>query len=257
MDINLLFKEFCNVLHGCGQLLTEDSVRYYFYGCMLKQNPNFYDYTMELPYQVIDAGTSPLRISLTKNHGLIKHGEQLDQELDLYYDDGTDCYCIEVKFHRYSPNSEYAHTTAIGELFNDVRRLQTIEPSPISDKRIRKFLVYVTDDIMWTYLNGKTLDEKTGGIKNPKANVQFKCFIESTPEDNEIKIELKNSSDNTTDQDAPKSFWEASLKSFADKKSNLNANLQVIGKNDFPTGCPSMYNCGKSGKCHIRMYEIK
>lgn len=256
MNINLLFNDFCKVLQNCKQILTEDSIRYYFYGCMLKQDSFFYDYTMELPYQEIATNKS-LPISLIPNHGLFYNSykqkgggmrTQLNQELDLYYNNGTECYCIEVKFHHDSPNSEYAHTSAAGELFNDIRRLQTIVSS--SGRPIRKFLVYVADDIMWTYLSGKP-----SGINNQKAKAQFQSFIKPDPK---ININL------TYPKDAPKSFREASLKSFdtnplsSTRLTNLglNAVLQVIGADDFPTACPSMLNCGKGGYCHIRMYEI-
>ena len=142
MNSNQLFCDFANGILSRTQLLTEDSIRYYFFNCMLRQDIDLDHYVLEFPYALMN--TTNLGGVQINGITSLKKSPNLRQELDLYYEN-DEIICAEFKFHRGSSKT----TAKAGELFNDMRRLQLIS-SPI--KRIHRLLIHVTDDEMYEYL---------------------------------------------------------------------------------------------------------
>lgn len=147
MNLNQLFCDFANGILSRTQRLTEDSIRYYFFNCMLRQDINLDHYVLEFPYALMKI-TNLGGIHINSNSHLKNSSRGLGQELDLYHED-NEIICAEFKFHRGSGKS----TARAGELFNDMRRLQLFS-SPT--KRIHRLLVYITDDEMHKYLLWKS-----------------------------------------------------------------------------------------------------
>ena len=244
MNYLRLFNDLHNELIMRSKLLTEDSVRYYLYSCMLRQDPELNHYIFELPYQELTV-PSKYKIYLA-NPALFKRAKgKLQQELDLYYDDSiSDSCCVELKFHRNTPDSSYARTTAAGELFNDLQRLQQLSPTTSSNSNFRKLFVYVTDDIMGRYLSGNTIAGTNGGITNPVANTQLSTFFKPTSFSFPFQLVYKQG-----DLD---SFFKAAFKSFNNtfnNKSNISINLSLLYYDDF-------YSPFFHAYYHIRVYEV-
>ena len=154
MNINALFSKFSSVINGYGNHLTEDTVRYCFFSCMLRQDNCLNHYILELPFAEIDQPL-PSHYPITANISKLKKvSNSCRQEIDLFYDDGKECLCVEFKFHRTGQlKSTYAHTDAAGSIFNDLRRLKLIRSS--QGKAVRRLLVYVTDTEMDNYFAQK------------------------------------------------------------------------------------------------------
>lgn len=115
MNLEKVFRDFCDSLQNRTCVTSEDTIRYYWFAAML-QNDADYDldnYSLEYPY-------------LLKKEIFSKDlkGNIAKKELDFLYKNGEECYCIEIKFHRNpDPDSTYAHPDAAGSLFNDLIRL--------------------------------------------------------------------------------------------------------------------------------------
>lgn len=161
MNLNELFSEFSNKLKARTKLLTEDNIRYYLFAAMLKQDDNLNNYVLELPYVNEDNNLIKGDFGTLNNQG-----ERL--ELDLYYSDGDEELIIEIKFHRKKSNSSAARTSGAGQLFNDIKRLELINTN---NKKCKKMLVYVTDDVMHNYFTNPQ-----GGNKNKNLKSFLNCF---------------------------------------------------------------------------------
>lgn len=150
MNLNQLFCDFANGILSRTHHLTEDSIRYYFFNCMLRQDIDLNHYVLEFPYTSMKAENSGV-VQINSISSLKKSSKGLRQEMDLYYED-NEIICAEFKFHRGKGKS----TARAGELFNDMRRLQLVS-SP--NKHIHRLFVYVTDDEMHNYLLWKSLKQ--------------------------------------------------------------------------------------------------
>lgn len=128
MNLKKVFSNFCEELQKRTEFTSEDTIRYYWYISMLKNDPNLNNYILEAPY------------------GTLKN-----KELDLLYSDVTtpEYLAFEIKFHRKNKPSTFAHTDAAGAMFGDILRLQHVS---FSSKNGRRFFLYVTDSEMDKYL---------------------------------------------------------------------------------------------------------
>lgn len=110
--------------------MTEDNIRYYWLATMLQEDSDLNNYTLEYPY-----------------------GDKLKgKELDLLYQQGKQYFAFEIKFHRSTSNSGFAHTEAAGKLINDILRLQSFNEG----QSPQRYLLYITDDEMDQYLNNNS-----------------------------------------------------------------------------------------------------
>ena len=219
MNISNVFNQFCNDLQNRTRIMTEDNIRYYWFASMLQQDNLLDNYTLEQPYAAF-----PLNIATFSK-----------KELDLLYDDQlyNEFYCFEMKFDRGPKRTTAAKTSAAGELFNDLQRLQQI-PSTINGKTTHRLFLYVTDDIMNNYfISGRQRNKSFGRQLNDFYNAQV---------DNPINLNLAG---------APKTFLGSANKSLNNQNLFVFPNLQLIHSRDFTCGSPSF-----NGGCHVRLYEI-
>ena len=240
MDLNRLFYDFGDLLTRRTNYLTEDSVRYCLFSCMLRQDPLVDHYTMEMPYDLM---------SQTANSGIIASPGMLKesrgtfrQELDLVYDDGvSDIICVEIKFHRHTDilqgkkRSDYAHTDAAGKIINDMRRLAVINSA--GQRVVRRLFVYVTDDEMHNYLSYKSKEKK---------NEVYRNSLSSFYADGGKFICNKNKGYITFFDSANSSFGKTTATSFcvmATKRLFIEARQ---------LNCPSFQN----GNCYISLFEV-
>lgn len=249
MNPHTLYNDFYGELLSRTHYLTEDSIRYYFFACMLMQDPSLDNYIMELPYALPIAG-GPTNISI--NAGLatpISTAHNPQQELDMYYVDSTNhtSWCIEFKFHRNPSNkSAFAHTDGAGRIFNDIKRLQLIQPLP--GYSIRRLFVYVTDDEMHNYFNvgyAASINKDYRSIIKDFYNVPVNIAVTPFIFDNNVIT-------------IPKTFLDSANDSFATPHINP-ITINVIKRFDmsFITNCPSFKMDPKTGNrsCHILIYE--
>ena len=236
MDLELLFKEFAISLSSRDTILTEDSVRYIFYSCMLRQDDVLGHYIMEVPYKSILDGDIQF-LTLDQDNGLITTPSgKLFQELDMLYDDSTDTrICVEIKFHRTGNlESTYAHTDAAGRIINDIRRLQLIH-STQRDYFCRLF-VYVTDDNMHKYLSNK--QNKDSDYRKRLSNLY------QLPVGKTLSFECDESDPNTFLKSASFSFF---------KPRNDSITVKKVFEQEFlKSSCPSLNN----GECHIAIFAV-
>ena len=226
-----LFNDFTNELASCNHYLSEDGLRYLFFDCMRRQDPNLNHYILELPFGQMTPSTSTIipgaNLSpLKKIKGLYR------QELDLLYGDGNnEILCLEFKYHRRPSNSKTAfdHTNAAGSLFNDLLRLQLINAVHLGI-RVRRLLIYVTDQVMDSYLSGSG-----DSFRN-----MLSCFY-SLPQ-NKAKCIVFNNPRAT--------FKESAFKSFSNALSSFCLPVKKLYNKDFSTHIPL------STQHHIRVYEI-
>lgn len=220
MNIKNVFNQFCNDLQKRTEIMTEDNIRYYWFVSMLRQDNLLDNYTLEQPYS-----EKPIQSAALP-----------DEELDLLYMDSSshECFCFEIKFHRKSAKSSPAKTSQAGEVINDLQRLQQI-PTSMDGAKVRRFLLYVTDDIMHNYYTSmgqtnKVFGQQLNDFYNAKINAPL-CLNFSG---------------------APNTFLNSANKSL---KNNPNpimiSNLRLIHSIDFACGNPSF-----NGGCHVRLYEI-
>ena len=230
MQLSTLFKYFVEEIKSRSEYLTEDSLRYIFFSCLLRLDPSLNHYIMELPYDMMNGSLSPLYIN--KKHFISKNG-LLEQELDLFYHDGNECLCIEFKFHR-NPERKaaYAHTDAAGSVFNDIKRLHLVNSKQIP---VKKIVVYVTDDEMHNYYTRNKTAIKSLYRQN------LETFY-SLPQGQTCGEPIS----------APKTFVSASNKSIASFPSSVL--VKKIHNADFINAkCCSLK---APGGCHIRIYEV-
>ena len=244
MDFSKLLVDLSSSLASRSGILTEDTVRYYLYHHMLFQDPDLNHYTLELPYDSIRKGLCP-NVRLVENHGLKtttssnhnkKSEGKLNQELDMYYDNGLEQFCVEVKFHRHAGNgSDFAHTMAAGQLINDFRRLQLLRPAG-EGQNFKRVMLYVTDNEMHNYLNiGSDPSLYRGALSKLYNEGLFSCQI-----------------------DCPVTFLGYASKSFSETMSSFKIISKIIGKSE--VACPECYsictNKLAEKRLYIKLYEI-
>ncbi len=247
IDISKLIGSISNKLGNCNNLITEDYVRYFLFASMMEQDPDLNHYTLELPYHTLVPTSQPyLFFTQLCDNNLKTPTNQIDQEIDLYYQNEDECLCIEVKFHRHNSSSAPAHTDNAGSLFNDIRRLKCFQSNPKNP--CHKLLLYVTDDVMHCYFNGVTKTGTTnGGIRNATGREILKSFYNAKVS----QIEL-------SDANFPETFMSASCQSFDIPKSrDFSVSLLQLGSVDVICNSTSMESYNKeTTNCHIRLYEI-
>ena len=242
IDFEKLMKDFSADLSKRTGLLTEDSIRYYIFKSLLSQDDTLDNYTLELPYESIIPGKNEKRfpIVLSSDDGLIrKIGERLDQELDLYHDGGEESVCMEIKFHRHSSKVAFPHPDSAGSLFNDMRRLQLIQPS--GEKHIRRLFLYATDDEMHNYLSKTKPGEYRETLRN----------FYTLARGQQMEFVMPKDSPKTFRKTSSKSFSEQFNKQFPDWKSGIRIKTIWTG-NNISCASPSL----KSGRLFLRLYEI-
>ena len=210
MNIIDVFNQFCDYLLNRTGIMTEDNIRYYWFASMLRQDKDLNHYTLEKPYQTLSG-----------------------KEMDLSYQDNNDELYFEIKFHRDNGKSDYPHTSAAGEIFDDLQRLKSIKTSiPQS----HCYFLYVTDDIMHNYFTNNQTNTYV------KYRNNLKCFYEAAK--NSI-INLK-----FDPVDTPKTFMERASKSFS---RNMVQPLPPINLSNI-----IMYLTTEiiPKNYHVRLYEI-
>lgn len=237
MDINRVIFDFCKLLTGRTSYLTEDSVRYYLFSCMLNQDPELNHYIMELPYNMMTQFTNgSVKVStetLKSSDGIIR------QELDLLYDGVNDIVCIEIKFHRHADvlqvkkKSAYAHTDAAGRIINDMRRLSIISSGV--ERKIRRLFVYLTDDEMNDYLSNN---------KGSKENEQYR---------KELASFYFSGGTFDCEKDKPNTFIKSANTSFKANQGPLAISaMKLLFITAIGIKCPSFQN----GNSYISLFEI-
>lgn len=241
MDLQLLLDDFSAGLKNRSGLLTEDSVRYYLFACMLKQDPQLNNYLLELPYEdmvnqngnSIDHAVLPVFVQ-TENIG-----EKM--QLDLCYYNGIECYSIEIKFHRHpDKDTAFPHTMAAGALFNDIRRLKLIRSSA---KIYKRLFLYVTDSEMHRYLcdnMGK------GGFRT-----ELSAFYNLKPSISSMFQFLEKSSNGC--DSAPTTFMENAKKS---AKNHADSNVTCTLKKEYDSDLICNSRSMQESQCHVRLYTV-
>lgn len=240
MDINRVIFDFSVLLTNRTNYLTEDSVRYCLFSCMLRQDGEIDHYTMEMPYYLMKQLTNERVIASTETlkapSGIVR------QELDLLYDDGeNDIICIEIKFHRHvdlqqrKKESAYAHTDAAGRIINDMRRLALIKAG--KDRVVRRLFIYVTDDEMNNYLSNNN---------GPKENEQYRKGLAA--------FYLNGGTfDCKSNGGTPKTFVEAANSSFNAVQAPFTVTTtKLLNITACQLNCSSFQN----GNCYISLFEI-
>lgn len=217
MNISDIFDQFCNYLLNRTGIMTEDNIRYYWFASMLRQDPILNNFTLEQPYS-----DNPIQVNGLPN-----------EELDLLYNSSDEIFCFEIKFHKGPKQTTKAKTSAAGDLFNDLQRLQLI-PTAINGKTTHRLFLYVTDDIMRNYFI-------SGQQHNPFFGQQLNDFYNAQV-NNPINVDFTG---------APKTFLDSANKSFNNQNLIVFPNLQLIHSRDFTCGSPSF-----NEDCHVRLYEI-
>ena len=199
--------------------MTEDNIRYYWFASMQQQDHNLNNYTLEYPYSQLNLGAA---------HILQK------EELDLLYNNNsTDFFCFEMKFHRNATqSSSSAKTSAAGDIFNDLQRLQQI-----ANPGARRFFLYVTDPIMYKYLSKRNGKDRT--YSNLLMNF---CTLNSGG---------FTTLNFTSAPNTPPTFK---------KQANglpVIQTLRLLYKDDFSCNNSSFANNNNNNNnCHVRLYEV-
>lgn len=236
MNLEKIFRHFCDSLHDRKELMTEDNVRYYWFASMLKEDPELEHCTMEYPYEPSVFADIPRR---TK------------KELDFLYLNEGESYCMEIKFHRNpDPNSTYAHTDAAGCLFSDIIRLSLFKPGKsyklqqkecILPTQTRRFFLYVTDAEMHNYL---------GYSGQYNSNQDYRTVLKefyAMPIDGQYRT--------LSYRQVPRTFEECALDALDRDKYNLYSIPPI--RLMFADAFSSMQSESFKGhQCHVRLYEI-
>ncbi|MBQ0136880.1 MAG: hypothetical protein KBS40_02595 [Bacteroidales bacterium] len=236
MNIDKVFKIFCDNLFQRKELMTEDNVRYYWFASMLREDPVLEHYTMEYPYNT-------KVFEQTKN--------QAKKELDFLYINGNESYCMEIKFHRNpDPKATFAHTDAAGSLFNDIIRLSLFEPGKafseqkhtcILPPETKRLFLYVTDEEMDKYL-----ENETGFTLNQKYREKLKEFY----------IPNGEAYQSFEFNDVPKTFKNSALDALDSNKYNLSSipGIKLLKQGMYENIESESF---KNKSCHIRLYEVE
>lgn len=221
MNIGNVYTYFCNEIVSRTNIITEDNIRYYWFLCMHRLDKTLNNYTLEQPYS-----QNPLNITTLPK-----------KEMDLLYQGKNEYFCFEIKFHRKGTSTALPHTSAAGELFDDLQRLQQIPPF-INEIKTNRYLLYVTDDEMHNYFTSKR-------TKDPDYDAILKDFY--TPKTCPVNLDFSKS------PNTPKSFLKSANGSFPQKKNPIQIlNLKLINNNDLSCKNSSLI----SGQLHVRLYEI-
>lgn len=228
MTISQLFNDFAGEIRGRRGILTEDSLRYIFFACMLRQDSALNNYTLELPYRLLmpSNNTYPIFINLQPTQT-----GRLGDELDLYYEDSVtpEIFCIEFKFHRAGTrNSTLNYTASAGSIIKDIKRLQLIQSS---GNPVHRLLVYVTDDKMHNYLSA------SGNVYRDTLSAFYLL-----PQGNSSTFIFNPSN-------VPAAFINAAAHS---SLAPIAINVKKQFDSHFSTPCPSF----ASGRAHIVIYEV-
>lgn len=249
MNIEQVFCDFCNSLQSRTSVTSEDTIRYYWFAAMMKNDKklNLNDYSLEYPYHLSE------KIFKKKGKRNITK-----KELDFLYNNGDECYCIEVKFHRNpDPKSTYAHPDAAGSLFNDLIRLSVFQPGKayekasekvmILPKTTRRFLLYVTDDEMNQYFTDSSRSQK--------------CYLDGYRKLLRGFYQLSEGEIWTPSfkEPIPDTFKSSVLYAMADnfRLSNIPKVQLVCSSDDLNVNSNSIKGQSKVNRhCYVRLYEI-
>ena len=229
MDIKRVFTNFCEQLRNRTEFTSEDTIRYYWFASMLKQDDNLNDFILEKPYE-----------------------ELQNKELDLWYGNQTskEPWALEIKFHRNTKQADFAKTYGAGAIFDDLQRLCRIKNC--AGINCHRLLLYVTDEVMHNYLcaGGNSYREQLKEFYNMQENGKPISFTFA---------------DHKSNSDVPYTFLESANWSFAGTKTDRRIgfsvkNIKLVGKADFEIPDTKYQSFGedKEGKhlCHVRLYEI-
>jgi len=228
MKLTEVFNSFCEKLSKREGKMTEDNIRYYWFAAMYEKDDELNHYTLEEPYD---------KTILPK------------KELDLLYKDGNEQWAIEMKFHRYSPDSDFAHTDAAGSIFNDLMRLQY---APIYKEicSTRRLFLYVTDDEMDEYF--KAEDNIWQNKTYRKELRKFYTIDENILtiirfEENALDKEDKN-------DHFPDTFTKKAFDSFVNKPNFFSSpKISLLYKREISELKSDTF---KGKKCYVRLYEV-
>ena len=248
MNLEKIFRDFCDSLQKRTCVTSEDTIRYYWFAAML-QNDADYDlnnYSLEYPY-------------LLKEDIFSKDqkGNIAKKELDFLYNNGEECYCIEIKFHRNpDPDFTYAHPDAAGSLFNDLIRLAVFQPGKAYErsnekvvmlpKTTRRFLLYVTDDEMNQYFTDNSRSQQ--------------CYIDGyrQPLRDFYKLNEGDIWTPSFKEPIPETFKKSTLFSMADNLtlSKIPNVRLVCSCDDLNVDSNSIKGESKNRHCYVRLYEV-
>jgi hypothetical protein len=248
MNLEKVFRDFCDSLQKRTCVTSEDTIRYYWFAAML-QNDADYDlnnYSLEYPY-------------LLKEDIFSKDqkGNIAKKELDFLYNNGEECYCIEIKFHRNpDPNSTYAHPDAAGSLFNDLIRLAVFQPGKAYErsnekvvmlpKTTRRFLLYVTDDEMNQYFTDNSRSQQ--------------CYLDGYRQPLRDFYKLKEGDIwiPSFKEPIPETFKKSTLFSMADNLTlSKIPNIRLVCScDDLNVDSNSIKGESKNRHCYVRLYEV-
>lgn len=248
MNLEKVFRDFCDSLQKRTCVTSEDTIRYYWFAAMLENDADYdlKNYSLEYPYFLKDD-------IFSKD----QKGNIAKKELDFLYNNGEECYCIEIKFHRNpDPNSTYAHPDAAGSLFNDLIRLSVFQPGKAYERSseelmvlpeaTRRFLLYVTDDEMNQYFtdNSRSQHCYLDGYRQPlrdfyklkEGDIWIPSFKEPIPE----------------------TFKKSTLFSMADNLtlSKIPNVRLVCSCDDLNVDSNSIKGESKNRHCYVRLYEV-
>lgn len=265
MDLQLLLDNFSSELKNRSEHLTEDSVRYYLFACMLRQDPQLNNYMLELPYDDMlkSSDMSKTLPVYVDSKSLSEDGNKSvsKMELDMCYYNGSQCFSIEIKFHRHNTSEHsFPHTMSAGALFNDIRRLGLIHPNPLVKEYTRLFL-YVTDQQMHDYLqsNKNNLaedgDEK-GDFTTYRMKLKEFYSLEPGKEGRfEFAFDEKDANVKTArGKTTPMTFIETANKSGNKQPCHDTVDVEVRKLYDSDFLCKS--SSVKDSACHVRLYSV-
>ena len=248
MNLEKIFRDFCDSLQKRTCVTSEDTIRYYWFAAML-QNDADYDlnnYSLEYPYFLNED-------IFSKD----QKGNIAKKELDFLYNNGEECYCIEIKFHRNpDPDSTYAHPDAAGSLFNDLIRLSVFQPGKayerssenvmILPKETRRFLLYVTDDEMNQYFTDNSRSQQ--------------CFLDGYRQPLREFYKLKEGDIwiPSFKEPIPETFKKSTLFSMADNLtlSKIPNVRLVCSCDELNVDSNSIKGESKNRHCYVRLYEV-
>lgn len=249
MNLEKVFRDFCDSLQKRTCVTSEDTIRYYWFAAMLKNDADYdlNNYSLEYPYFLNED-------IFSKD----QKGNIAKKELDFLYNNGEECYCIEIKFHRNpDPVSTYAHPDAAGSLFNDLIRLSVFQPGKayerssenvmILPKETRRFLLYVTDDEMNQYFSDNSRSQQ--------------CFLDGYRQPLRDFYKLKEGDIWTPSfkEPIPDTFKISALFSMANclKLSNMPKVQLVCCSDDLNVDSNSIKGQSKENRhCYVRLYEV-
>ena len=190
------FKEYAELLKESLEkngIISEDTARYLLFACVINKYKLKGKETIKILQEVPYTDKKRLNAKTDSLKGNAK--------LDSFYDLGKEKYAIEFKFHRIKSATgkkrDIPHTVNAGRVFNDINRLSLI------DKNIHKYFIYLTDEGMLKYKNGKEdasifrkifnqKDGVTKTIKQKQLKNEQKTFVDKAYSSFKTKDGLKD-----------------------------------------------------------------